>query len=451
LTGTLAWLVLLIVRSRRFHQVARWARPAPADVVALAQDLASRFGLRRCPAIALVPGRISPLLAGFCQPRLFLPEQFWQRLSAEQQATLLAHELAHLRRQDRWVRALELVVTGFYWWHPVVWWARRELREAEEQCCDAWVVAALPQAARAYATALVETLDFLAESPMTLPAAASGIGPVHDLRRRLTMIMRGTTSRSLSAAGFLLVAALAAVLLPLVPGWAQQPAQPEAVPQVEDPLALDRKSEQPTHSDNVRMDRANLARAHGEVGRLSRQVRESKQQLERAILELRRAEERLAAAQDRYTAARTANVSPIPQPGDSSGRLDEMDRKLDAVLEELRSLRREMRRAGTSRGLPGGRPGAGLGGLPAAGPNLPPTPGLPGSGSGLPTAPGFPGTAPARAPAPPLGADAIPGLAPVAPAPVQPPPPASDIPDAVPAPASAPPAVHAPAPKPIER
>jgi len=34
----------------------------------------------------------------------------------------------------------KIVVIGLYWWHPVVWWALREIHEAEEQCCDAWVV-----------------------------------------------------------------------------------------------------------------------------------------------------------------------------------------------------------------------------------------------------------------------------------------------------------------------
>src|SRR6202022_2157966 len=99
----------------------------------------------------------------------------WDRLTSEQQTTLLTHELAHLRRRDHWVRGLELVVTGLYWWHPIVWWARRELRQAEEECCDAWVVAALPRAAKAYAIALMETLDFLSEARPALPLGASGI------------------------------------------------------------------------------------------------------------------------------------------------------------------------------------------------------------------------------------------------------------------------------------
>ena len=89
---------------------------------------------------------------------------------------------------------------GIYWWHPVAWFARRELREAEEQCCDAWVMATLPNAGRSYSLALMETLDFLAEPPVALPVLASGVGPVDDLKRRLKMILTGTTPRTLGCA-----------------------------------------------------------------------------------------------------------------------------------------------------------------------------------------------------------------------------------------------------------
>src|SRR5205823_5460117 len=131
---------------------------------------------------------------------------------------------AHLRRRDHWVRRLELVVLGFYWWHPVAWWACRRLRDAEEQCCDAWVVWALPAAGPAYASALVETVAFLSLARPVRPLAASGAGHVQTLKRRLTMILRGTPPRALSVTGFLAVLALGAFVLPLLP----TPAQPLA-------------------------------------------------------------------------------------------------------------------------------------------------------------------------------------------------------------------------------
>ena len=116
-------------------------------------------------------------------------------------------------------------MTLLFWWHPIVWWARRELREAEEQCCDAWVLWALPQSAKTYALALVETVDYLSEVPAALPALASGVGHVYDLKRRVTMIMQGTTPRALTWRGLLGLCGLGLFLLPVMPSWGQEAPQ----------------------------------------------------------------------------------------------------------------------------------------------------------------------------------------------------------------------------------
>jgi beta-lactamase regulating signal transducer with metallopeptidase domain len=222
LAGSACWLALAGYRLYRFHRLLRFTQRAPGQVHERAQRLAKRLGLRRCPGVWVVPAPISPLvwaLGG--EPRLVVPAALLERLTEEQWDTLLAHELAHLRRRDHCVRILELACLGLYWWHPAVWWARRQLREVEEQCCDAWVVWALPGAAETYATALVEAVTYLAGARSALPLAASGIGAMRLLKRRLNMIMRGTTPRSLSAAGSLAVLGLAAFLLPWCPILAQ--------------------------------------------------------------------------------------------------------------------------------------------------------------------------------------------------------------------------------------
>jgi uncharacterized membrane protein len=170
-----------------------------------------------------VPGAVSPMIWAIgAAPRLLFPARLLDRLDGEQRVALLLHELAHVRQRDHWVRLVELLVVTLYWWHPVVWWARRELREAEEQCCDAWVVWASRGEGHAYARALLETVAFVSHARCPLPAAASGIGYVSQLRRRLTMIMQGNTPRSLSALGWIVVLTLGLCLLPLA-AQAEQP------------------------------------------------------------------------------------------------------------------------------------------------------------------------------------------------------------------------------------
>ena len=231
LAGALAWYILALVRLRRFRQMLRHAVPAPESLRQRTQRLAEKLRLRRCPGVWLVPGRVAPMLwAAGGRPRILFPADLLKQVAVEQQNALLVHELAHLRRRDHWVRWLEFSAAGLYWWNPVLWFARRELREAEEQCCDAWVTSTLPGAGKTYATALLETLDFLSDAPPAMPLLASGVGRVVDLKRRLTMIMRGTTPRTLGWRGAAVVIGLGALLLPMLPAWvqAQTPAKTEA-------------------------------------------------------------------------------------------------------------------------------------------------------------------------------------------------------------------------------
>ncbi|HMC90501.1 MAG TPA: M56 family metallopeptidase [Gemmataceae bacterium] len=217
LSGAVLCAAVALVRVYRFQRLLQFGRPAWPQLQAQAGVLATRMGLARCPQVWIVPGRISPLLwAAGRRARLVLPAELLCQLQPDQQATLLAHELAHARRRDHWVRWLELLVTSFYWWLPLAWWARRQVQEAEEQCCDAWVVWMLPAAAKAYARALLQTVEFLDARP-ALPPAASGVGHLYLLKRRLTMIVHHRLSPHLPWPVHVGTVLLGMLILPVAP------------------------------------------------------------------------------------------------------------------------------------------------------------------------------------------------------------------------------------------
>ncbi len=267
LAGSVGWFVLALTRVLRFQHLLRHARPAPPALRQTVAGLARRLGLRRCPEVLLLPGRLAPLVwAAGGRPRLCLPEGLPATVGGAALETLLVHELAHVRRRDHWVRRLEFLVLGLYWWHPVAWYARRELREAEEQCCDAWVVAVLPGAGRTYANALVDILDFLSADGPAVPVLASGIGQIADLKRRLSMIVRGTTPRGLDRAGVLALLGLG-LLVPLWPHWAQ--ADPPEAPPAGVPAAVDLEREQ----DELKRLEAELQKKLAEVRELEARLK----------------------------------------------------------------------------------------------------------------------------------------------------------------------------------
>lgn len=239
MAGALSCLTLAMVRAFRFQRMLSHAAPAPAAWQRVSDRLAWRMGISRSPRVVMTHGAIAPLLwAGFGRPLLLLPAQLTQNLDGVRRAALLAHELAHLRRGDHWIRWIELTATAAYWWHPLLWWIRRGLRESEEQCCDAWVVWTLPAARKAYADVLVDTVEFLSTSRSALPALASGLGEVRHLRRRVVMIMQSTAPRRLSRLGLMAGLAIALGLLSIAPSRGQDDEQRQPPrPRLDDPDA----------------------------------------------------------------------------------------------------------------------------------------------------------------------------------------------------------------------
>ncbi len=221
IVGIAGILAMTILRILCFRKLLQQAEPAPRELEDLAEALARRLGVRRLPRLLLLPVRITPAVWSLCgRPRILLPAQLAAEMDPAQLETILAHELAHIRRGDHLVRILELAVTTVFWWNPLVWWVRRNLREMEEQCCDALVLETLPDSARRYAIALIETVEFLSQQTGRLPIGATAAQPAITLTRRIEMLKHGSHVRRLSVRG--LAAMLAVLIVPMTLAFAQE-------------------------------------------------------------------------------------------------------------------------------------------------------------------------------------------------------------------------------------
>lgn len=197
IAGACGWLLLLSIRAWRFHRIARRTALAPAALQQQVRGIATLFGVTRVPEVRVIHAQVSPLLWRIDgRPVILLPTDLLTELTHAQIDGILAHELAHLRRRDQWTRWFVLYVTALYWWHPVVWWSRRGLEQAAEQCCDADVVGRFPDHSRDYASALLQTIDFLTGARSQLPASATSFGQGRFLKRRFAMILdKGVSAR----------------------------------------------------------------------------------------------------------------------------------------------------------------------------------------------------------------------------------------------------------------
>lgn len=198
------------------------AEPAPPDMQKLIDDSAAAMSLRAAPRAYMLADRVSPMLFCGARPRLILPAELWMELDDTGRRAVVHHELAHLKRRDHWLRWAELAVACVYWWHPMVWWVRKRIREEADHCCDAWVTALMPADRRAYATALVRTSAYLTRATHAPGPAGLGVATANARRfaRRLTMVMTHRSGPRLGIAGLALAATFAALTTVATPLWA---------------------------------------------------------------------------------------------------------------------------------------------------------------------------------------------------------------------------------------
>ncbi len=224
-----ALAVCQIGRVLRFRRRIRLAVPAPRWLVDQARCIGRRLGVR-VPEILVLSGRASPMLWFLGRPRLLIPCGLVETLGVEAWRGILAHELAHLRRRDHWVRRLELAAGLLWWWNPLYWSTRRRLDAEAELACDEWAVRAFPEGRLAYAEALLHVCRSLSLAEPRVPAlGVAGSGP--SLERRVTMILSEpnpplASTRALLGTGLLALLAL--------PGWSAPAAPP---PKTDEPAA----------------------------------------------------------------------------------------------------------------------------------------------------------------------------------------------------------------------
>jgi beta-lactamase regulating signal transducer with metallopeptidase domain len=128
----------------------------------------------------------APLLMGVWNARIVVPENFEDRYSPKERALVLAHERAHLERQDVAIYVFATAWLCLAWFNPLIYWALGRLRFDQELACDEQVLAASQTPRRIYAEALLKT-QLANESARRLPAGCHWQS-IHPLQERIAML-----------------------------------------------------------------------------------------------------------------------------------------------------------------------------------------------------------------------------------------------------------------------
>jgi|GEM_PF-1628677 len=200
-------------------------------------ELRQRLGLSRSVELREHAESVVPLTWGIWRPVVLVPQVAREWAEPMRRAVLL-HELAHVQRGDVACQVLGRLTCVLYWFHPLSWFALRQLRQEREQACDDAVVQSGEKASD-YAEQLLAVAR-LCCAPQGLSLGVA-IAEGSSLERRVKSLFdsarsHGPLTRRVAIASLVIGGAILAGLAPIQPTASQaepvkvetpKPAEPQ--------------------------------------------------------------------------------------------------------------------------------------------------------------------------------------------------------------------------------
>ncbi len=236
--GVLAMVLRLaigICGGRRLAQSGQ--RLTESALMASLHDQAARLGVTLETIVATCERVAVPVVVGVFRPVILLPASLLSGLAPEDVETILAHELAHLRRRDHLTILVQRGLEAVVFYHPVAWWLGRRIDALREDACDDLVIDSGIDRLD-YATTLLRVAELRTQAVhkrQLLSQLAVDGGHPSKLRRRIERIVASTPDPGIrvrqSRSGLALLTgcvALTLAFLVQIPAQSQIASPPEA-------------------------------------------------------------------------------------------------------------------------------------------------------------------------------------------------------------------------------
>ncbi|HEX4227467.1 MAG TPA: M56 family metallopeptidase [Bryobacteraceae bacterium] len=152
----------------------------------LLENLCRENHVAPVPELLMASAPVMPLTFGLRRRRILIPSNCGDWTALRRRAVLL-HELGHLQRRDLASQFFANIVAALWWFQPLVWMARWNLRRESERACDALVLESGLRASDYAAELLAIAHGFRQGQVWTSPAIA--MARRCELEGRLTAIL----------------------------------------------------------------------------------------------------------------------------------------------------------------------------------------------------------------------------------------------------------------------
>ena len=157
--GTLFCVFQFVRGIVHLHKFLKTLQPLDNHhIIQIAQSASAGLGMRYLPTLWQSSAAQTPLSCGFLRPSVIVPSVEQLRWTDEQWKSLLLHEMAHVKRRDHLVGAVQRLACIVFWWNPCVRAVSARIAELRELLCDD-LVTKHGSDSKSYAAVLVEMAD----------------------------------------------------------------------------------------------------------------------------------------------------------------------------------------------------------------------------------------------------------------------------------------------------
>ncbi len=220
IAGMLAMILLVIKSSLRLHTLKKSALPL--------QNQAVRRLYLHCLEEAEIPRDIpvystaflkSPIIVGLLKPCIYVPIHLISDYNEADMRYMLLHELQHYKHHDAMANYLMNLAGVIYWFHPLVWYVLKEMRNDREVACDTSVLKMLEEEDyEDYGNTLIHFAEKVSLTPF--PFAAGLGGNMKQMKRRIINIAsyeKPTVIKRLKGlCSYFLIACLLLLFMPIL-------------------------------------------------------------------------------------------------------------------------------------------------------------------------------------------------------------------------------------------
>jgi IS1 family transposase len=140
-----------------------------------------------------------------------MPISLQTGLTMQEIESILAHELAHIRRNDYLINVFQSVAEILFFYHPATWWISGIIRDERENCCDDMAVSILGDS-MAYSRTLARMNELTVKQTYTQTALAFN-GKKGSLLGRIKRLFTHKNENNVLAERFAAVTIILAAML----------------------------------------------------------------------------------------------------------------------------------------------------------------------------------------------------------------------------------------------